>query len=82
MATGQADDSAATLTLDWLRCAGHGVCAAAFGERVGLDEWGFPDGLTTRGTLVAAQHLQAARLAVRTCPAAALRLHAGPSDSR
>jgi ferredoxin len=79
VATRQADESAATLTLDWLRCAGHGVCAAAFAELLHLDEWGFPGGVTTRGAQVAGEHLQAARLAVRTCPAAALRLHEGPS---
>lgn len=65
---------AATLLVDWLRCAGHGVCAAAFGERVGLDRWGFPNGVTARGVPITAEQLPPARLAVRTCPAAALRL--------
>lgn len=69
---------AATLTVDWLRCAGHGVCAAAFAERVRLDDWGFPDGVPTRGTPIAPDERDAARLAVRSCPAAALRLHREP----
>lgn len=70
--------AAATLVVDWLRCAGHGVCAAAFGERIGLDDWGYPDGVTSRGVPVAPEHLAAARSAVRSCPVAALRLSRQP----
>lgn len=57
--------------IDWRRCRGHGVCSAALGELVALDEWGFasvnsapvPEGLEA-----------AARMAQITCPAAALRV--------
>jgi ferredoxin len=62
------------LTLDWQRCAGHGVCAAALGERISLDTWGYPIGVTTRGEVIPASLLGAARLAAAACPAAALRL--------
>jgi ferredoxin len=62
-----------TLHVDWTRCAGHGVCAAALGERVGLDRWGYPT-VATPGVDVPAALLGAARLAVTSCPAAALRL--------
>ena len=61
------------LTVDWTRCAGHGVCAAALGERVGLDQWGYPT-VGTGGTQVPPELLHAAKMAVTTCPAAALRL--------
>ncbi len=62
------------LTVDWERCAGHGVCAAAIGERIDLDSWGYPIGVSTQGVPVPDSLVRAARLAVATCPAAALRL--------
>ncbi len=62
------------LAVDWERCAGHGVCAAALGERIDLDTWGYPIGVSTRGEAVPREWVRAARLAVALCPAAALRL--------
>jgi ferredoxin len=62
------------LSVDWERCAGHGVCAAAIGERIDLDSWGYPIGVTTRGEVIPDSLVGAARLAVAMCPAAALRL--------
>lgn len=69
------------LTVDWTRCAGHGVCAAALGERVGLDQWGYPT-VGTGGTRVPPELLRAARMAVTTCPAAALRLQPAVAPAR
>jgi ferredoxin len=62
------------LLVDWSRCLGHGVCAAALGERIDLDRWGYPLGVSARGVPVAGRSHDAARLAVASCPAAALRL--------
>ncbi len=62
------------LAVDWERCEGHGVCAAALGERIDLDSWGYPIGVTTRGETIPDSLVRAAKLAVATCPAAALRL--------
>ncbi len=62
------------LSVDWERCAGHGVCAAALGERIDLDSWGYPIGVTTRGEAIPDSLVRAAKLAVAMCPAAALRL--------
>lgn len=62
------------LSVDWQRCAGHGVCAAAIGERIDLDSWGYPIGVTTRGEVIPDSLVRPARLAVAMCPAAALRL--------
>ena len=62
------------LAVDWERCAGHGVCAAALGERIDLDSWGYPIGVTTRGEAIPDTLVRAAKLAVAMCPAAALRL--------
>lgn len=64
----------ATLTIDWNRCQGHGVCLAAFRERLAADRWGYPKGIPTSGTLIPDDEIGAARTAVATCPAAALRL--------
>ena len=62
----------ATLTVDWKRCRGHSVCAAALGEVISTDQWGFPE---MPNTVEVPDDLHgAARLAVGTCPAAALRL--------
>ncbi|MFN8124934.1 MAG: ferredoxin [Candidatus Nanopelagicales bacterium] len=63
-----------TLTIDWTRCQGHGVCLAAFPERLDGDRWGYPQGVDTRGSELAPDEISAARTAVATCPAAALRL--------
>ncbi len=73
-ATGRAGESRHILTVDWARCAGHGVCAAAIGERIDLDSWGYPIGVTTRGEAIPDSLVRPARLAVAMCPAAALRL--------
>lgn len=68
------DTGSRVLSVDWERCAGHGVCAAALGERIDLDSWGYPIGVTTRGEAIPDSLVRAARLAVVMCPAAALRL--------
>lgn len=65
------------MSLDWSRCQGHRVCVAAFRERLRPDRWGYPDGIPTSGTSLTGSELDAARLAVATCPTAALRLHLG-----
>lgn len=59
------------ISIDWRRCRGHGVCAAALREKIQLDEWGFPvlDDLAVPDEL-----RTAARMAQATCPAAALRV--------
>lgn len=58
------------VTIDWRRCRGHGVCAAALGELVTLDEWGLP---VLSAAEVPDELKGAARMAQATCPAAALR---------
>lgn len=62
------------LVVDWVRCTGQGVCAAALGEQVSLDRWGYPTGVSSRGEPVQPRHRSAAVLAVRSCPAQALAL--------
>jgi ferredoxin len=59
------------LEIDWTRCDRHGLCAELLPQRITTDEWGFPfvppDDVST-------DDLPAARRAVRSCPAIALRL--------
>ena len=60
------------LTIDWTLCNGHGVCSAAFGERIGTDTLGYPH--MPKEMQVSPEQEQAARVAVANCTAAALRL--------
>ena len=59
------------LKVDPIACAGHGVCAELFPERIRLDDWGYPiiDDSPIPETLMA--HAQRAADA---CPKLALRL--------
>ena len=63
------------LTVDPIRCDGHGACAELLPERVGLDEWGYPivDPAIPRGLE------RPARRAVAACPTLALRLGPDPA---
>jgi ferredoxin len=60
-----------TIEIDWTRCDGHGLCAAALPTHIGRDEWGFP-------ILHGIDRADDAdlRRVVNVCPALALRLRA------
>ncbi len=60
------------IEVDWTRCAGHGVCAAALSELITRDRWGFP--ILSEAGEVPAPLAAAARTAAASCPAVALRL--------
>ena len=59
------------LSIDRIRCDGHGLCAELLPEVIALDDWGYP--IIKAGTIPAglAEH---ARRAVDACPVLALRL--------
>lgn len=59
------------LSVDRIRCDGHGVCASLLPEMIDLDEWGYPiiDARPVPGAL--REH---ADRAVAGCPVLALRL--------
>ncbi len=61
----------ATLSIDPVACAGHGLCADLLPELVDLDEWGYP---ILRARDVPPELAAHARRAVRACPTLALRL--------
>ena len=61
------------IVVDPIKCAGHGLCAELFPERIELDDWGYP--IVDPGP-VPAELRDHARNAVRACPAVALRLAA------
>jgi ferredoxin len=60
-----------SLRVDPIACAGHGLCAELFPERIWLDDWGYP---VIDGDELTADLLEHARRAVAACPSVALRL--------
>lgn len=60
------------LYLDATRCDGHGICALACPELIGLDPWGYAS--VVRADIERARLLRRARRAVAMCPARALAL--------
>ena len=62
------------LTIDRIRCDGHGLCAELLPELIELDDWGYP--ILARGPIP--EHLRDhARRAAAACPVLALRLEPG-----
>lgn len=61
------------LMVDRIACDGYGSCAELVPELITLDEWGYP---IIRPGPVPPTLLDAARMAVDTCPVLALRLAA------
>ena len=59
------------LRVDFIACAGRGLCAEALPELITLDDWGFP---IVTGRAVPPRLLADARETVRLCPKLALRL--------
>jgi ferredoxin len=57
------------LTIDRIKCDGHGLCAELLPERIRLDDWGYP--IIATGPIP--EHLaQHAQRAVGACPTLAL----------
>jgi ferredoxin len=61
----------ATLSVDWTRCDGHGLCAALLPDAIVRDEWGFP--IVRAGAVDASDEADVRRV-VAACPALALHL--------
>jgi ferredoxin len=59
------------LSIDRIRCDGHGLCAELFPEMISLDDWGYP--IIKPGAIPPAWREHAER-AVEACPVMALRL--------
>jgi ferredoxin len=64
----------ATLRVDAVSCAAHGICAAEFPEGITLDEWGYP---IVNGAPLPARLVRRAKAAANACPVLALRLRTG-----
>ncbi len=58
------------LVVDGTLCDGHGICALACPERIGLDCWGYA--VVDRSRVEDARTAARARRAVAACPARAL----------
>jgi ferredoxin len=59
------------IAVDMIKCAGHGVCADLFPERITLDDWGYP---IIDPAPIGREILVHARRAIEACPTLALRL--------
>lgn len=57
------------LTVNPIRCDGHGACAELLPERVALDEWGYP---IVSDAPIPDRMASHARRAVAACPTLAL----------
>ncbi|GAA4559156.1 NADH-quinone oxidoreductase subunit NuoF family protein [Planotetraspora kaengkrachanensis] len=66
------------LTVDWSRCAGHGLCGHIVPDLVQLDGFGYP---VLTDAAVPARHLRGALRAADMCPALALGLTRAPSTA-
>ncbi|GAA4519270.1 NADH-quinone oxidoreductase subunit NuoF family protein [Actinoallomurus oryzae] len=75
----QPEETGLRLTVDWTRCAAHGLCGHLLPELVRLDEHGFP---VIDGASVPRRLLADARQAVEMCPALALRLSDATTGTR
>ncbi|HEX4726793.1 MAG TPA: ferredoxin [Jatrophihabitans sp.] len=62
--------AAQALLIDWIRCDGHGVCAALLPQAISRDEWGYPIIDQER---LGQQSPSAVARTVACCPALALR---------
>jgi len=67
------------LSVDMVRCTGHGICAWVFPQRVDLDEWGFAHVDPT--PVASASDARRARRAERACPRRALTVTTAPAVS-
>jgi ferredoxin len=65
------------LVVDPIKCTAHGMCAELFPEWIELDDWGYP---ILRAGDVPPELREQAELAVRACPALALRLAGARRD--
>jgi ferredoxin len=59
------------LTINPLKCDGHGICALVASDVIALDEWGYPAALDD---ILEGDAIAIARRAVRACPKGALEL--------
>jgi ferredoxin len=63
-----------TVSVDPIRCTGHGMCAELLPERIVLDDWGYP---IVDPTDVPPGLREHARRAVKACPVLALKFDRG-----
>lgn len=59
------------LSVDFIACRGHGICAYLLPRNLGLDEWGYPIVLDE---LLEAGQLRSAKRAALLCPEMAIKI--------
>jgi ferredoxin len=70
---------AARLSIDRIRCDGHGLCAELLPELIRLDDWGYP---IIAASEVPDQLVPHAQRAIESCPVLALSLRRAAAGSR
>jgi ferredoxin len=73
------DQQPLSLTVDMVKCDGHGICAWLFPGRVDLDDWGYA--WVDPAPIERRSQLRAAQAAVRACPRLALTLVPRPAPA-
>lgn len=68
-----------TMRIDPIACAGHGLCAELFPERIVLDDWGYP---IVDGKPIPEELIAHAQRAADACPTLALLLQRDAGRSR
>ena len=63
------------ITVDYIACDAHGMCAELLPELITLDEWGYP---VIAPAALGADLERLARRAVSACPTLALRIETEP----
>jgi ferredoxin len=63
--------STPTLTIDWTRCDGHGLCTALLPAGIAADEWGYP---ILDADRLGRERPADLKRAAAVCPSLALRL--------
>jgi ferredoxin len=67
------------ITVDRIKCDGHGLCAEILPELIRLDDWGYP--IVANGP-IPAQLLPLAQRAMESCPVLALAIRRSEHHKR
>lgn len=67
------------VSVDFIACNGHGICAYLLPSNLGLDEWGYP---IVRKETVGTRELRSAKRAALMCPELAIKIEPIPAQAQ
>ncbi len=75
------DDTADTyrVSVEFITCRGHGMCAYLLPSHIGLDEWGYP---IIKNETLTRRELRDGKRAALMCPELALKIEKVPEKAR